>query len=333
MTLAIGVDIGGTKVLGGVVDDSGNVLAQTRRDTPAHDVNRTRELIIEVINELRREHDVAAVGIGAAGWLDVSRSTVLYAPNLAWRNEPLREHLEAAVDLPLTLENDANAAAWAEFRYGAGHDADDSMVLFTIGTGIGGGIVLGGEILRGAHGIAAELGHTLAVPDGHPCGCGGRGCLEQYASGSALVRFARAGAKDEPARATRLLELAAGDVNGITGSVVTEAARQGDEVALAAFGEIGRWLGFGLADLVQIVDPQVLVVGGGVIAAGELLLAPARRSFVDTLAQRSRLPIGEIRAASLGNVAGVVGAADLARPVPAQAPGPSAGADPAQETS
>jgi glucokinase len=311
--LTIGVDIGGTKVLGGVVDDSGQVLAQTRRDTPADDVARTRDLIVEVIAELRRSHDVQAVGVGAAGWLDASRSTVLYAPNLAWRNEPLRAHLEAAVDLPLVLENDANVAAWAEFRYGAAHDADDSMVLFTVGTGIGGGIVLGGQILTGAHGIAAELGHTLAVPGGHPCGCGGRGCLEQYASGSALVRFAKAGAKDDPVRAARLLELAGGDVGGITGQVVTTAAEHADEVAVAAFDEVGRWLGFGLADLVQIVDPQVLVVGGGVIAAGELLLAPTRRSFVDRLAQRGRLPIAEIRAARLGNVAGVVGAADLAR--------------------
>ena len=314
MTLAIGVDIGGTKVLGGVVDDQGRVLAQTRRDTPAGDVSRTRAMIVEVITELRAGYDVIAVGIGAAGWLDVSRSTVLFAPNLAWRHEPLRAHLEEAVpDLPLLIENDANVAAWAEFRHGAGSDADDSMVLFTVGTGIGGGIVLGGEILRGAHGIAAELGHILAVPDGHPCGCGGRGCLEQYASGSALVRLAKAAAKDEPGQATRLLELAGGDAEGISGRLVTAAAAEGDPASLTAFAEIGRWLGFGLANLVDVVDPQVLVVGGGVIEAGELLLAPTRRSFVDRLAARGRLPIAEIRAARLGNVAGVVGAADLAR--------------------
>jgi glucokinase len=311
--LAIGVDIGGTKILGGVVDDRGQVLAETQRDTPADDVARTRELILEVIAELRRSHDVHAVGVGAAGWFDASRSTVLYAPNLAWRNEPLRAHLEASLDVPFVLENDANVAAWAEFEYGAARDADDSMALLTVGTGIGGGIVLGGRLLTGAHGIAAELGHTLAVSGGHPCGCGGQGCLEQYASGSALVRFAKDGAKDDPGRAARLLELAGGDVGGITGRVVTTAAEHGDEVAVAAFDEAGRWLGLGLADLVQVLDPQVLVVGGGVIAAGELLLAPARRSFVDRLAQRARLPIAEIRAARLGNVAGVVGAADLAR--------------------
>ena len=156
VSLTIGVDIGGTKVLGGVVDPQGTVIETARKPTPADDVAATRDTIVEVARELAAKHPVEAVGIGAAGWIDASRSTVLFAPNLAWRQEPLRDYVQSAVDLPVVVENDANAAAWAEFRFGAAEDADDSMVMLTVGTGIGGGIVLGGRLLRGAHGIAAE---------------------------------------------------------------------------------------------------------------------------------------------------------------------------------
>jgi glucokinase len=311
--LTLGVDIGGTKVLGGVVDPDGTVLAQARRETPADDTSRTLLRIIEVITELSAKYEVEAIGIGAAGWIDAKRATVLFAPNLAWRNEPLRDEVARHVPVPVVVENDANAAAWAEFQFGAAADATESMVMFTVGTGIGGALVLGGELVRGAHGIAGELGHTNAVPDGHPCGCGKHGCIEQYASGSALVRFAREVAARAPEQATALLELAGGDLAAINGPLVTAAARAGDPASLDAFGQIGSWLGSGLADLVQILDPQVLVVGGGVIDAGDLLMGPTRLAFQESLAQRGRLPVGEVRAALLGNTAGVVGAADLAR--------------------
>jgi glucokinase len=311
--LTLGVDIGGTKVLGGVVDEDGRVLAQARRETPAEDVSRTLDRIIEVITELSAAHEIDGIGIGAAGWIDAKRSTVLFAPNLAWRNEPLREEVARHVTVPVVVENDANVAAWAEFQFGAAADANESMVMFTIGTGIGGALIIGGELVRGAHGIAGELGHTTAVPDGHPCGCGKKGCIEQYASGKALARFARANVLQDPGQAGALLALAGGDLTKITGPMVTSAARAGDPASLAAFTEIGYWLGMGLADLVQIIDPQVLVVGGGVIDAGDLLLTPTRAAFHDELAQRGRLPVGEVRGALLGNTAGVVGAADLAR--------------------
>lgn len=313
VSLTIGVDIGGTKVLGGVVDPEGNILATERQATPADDVAATRDVIVAVARELAAKHDVEAVGIGAAGWIDASRSTVLFAPNLAWRQEPLREYVEKALGVPVVVENDANAAAWAEFRYGAAADADDSMAMFTVGTGIGGGIVLGGKLLRGANGIAAESGHILSVPDGHPCGCGRFGCIEQYASGNALVRFAKIGAATRPEAAELLLSKAGGDPNEITGLMVTAAAHSGDEVAIEAFNEIGKWLGQGLVDIVQLLDPQVLVIGGGVIEAGDLLMDPTRRSFRESLAQRGNSPVADVRAARLGNNAGVIGAADLAR--------------------
>ncbi|MPZ28908.1 MAG: ROK family glucokinase [Micromonosporaceae bacterium] len=327
--LAVGIDVGGTKVAGGVVDPDGRVLALTRADTPATDVTRTRDVIVDMVRELASAHPVAAVGVGAAGWVDADRATVSFAPHLAWRAEPLRDRLAAAVDLPVVVENDANAAAWAEFQFGAAREPNrdrsgagrtggadpmvaDPMVLVTVGTGIGGGIVLDGGLVRGAHGYAGEPGHQVVVPDGHPCSCGRRGCLEQYASGAALVRFVRAGAAADPAAAAALRELA-GDPEQLTGPLVTTAARAGDKLARDAFDQVGRWLGVGLADLVQLLDPALLVIGGGVAEAGELLLAPTRTAYRDALARRGALPAAEIRAALLGTAAGVVGAADLAR--------------------
>ena len=311
--LAIGVDIGGTKVLGGVVDRDGHILAQARRETPADDSARVLELVVEVIEQLAAGREITVVGVGAAGWIDETGSRVLFAPNLAWRDEPLRDRIAERVGLPVVVENDANAAAWAEFRYGAARDATDSMALVTVGTGIGCGIVIGGALVRGRHGTAPELGHMRAMPGGHLCGCGRRGCLEQYASGTALARYAQARAREDPRRAARLLELAGGEVSGITGPLVTKAAREGDLASLAAFEEVGRWLGSALADLVQLLDPEVIVVGGGVIEAGTLLLAPTKAAFTEELASRGMLPMAPVVAAQMSNTAGVVGAADLAR--------------------
>jgi glucokinase len=314
VTLTIGVDVGGTKVAGGVVDEHGTVLASNRRSTPAEDPAGTRDTIAEVAAELAREHpEATAIGIGAAAWIDAAGSTVLFAPNLAWRDEPLRDYVSKQVGLPTVLENDANVAAWAEFRFGAARHADDSMVMITVGTGIGGGIVLNGKLWRGANGIAGELGHIQMVPEGHPCGCGRLGCLEQYASGNALVRFARAGARQEPERGAQLLELAGGDPLKITGRQITEAARAGDGVAKDAFAQIGYWLGVAMTDLAQAFDPQVLVVGGGVIDAGDLLMGPTQQTYADQLKQRGRFPVADVVAAQTGSTAGVLGAADLAR--------------------
>jgi glucokinase len=313
VSLTIGVDIGGTKVLGGIVGPDGAVLAQARRPTPAHDPAGTLIMIFDVISELLAVHKVDAIGIGAAGWIDAARSKVMYAPNLAWRDELLRDHVADRYDLPVVVENDANVAAWAEFRFGAAREASDSMVLYTVGTGIGSGIVLGGQLVRGAFGVAAEIGHTRAVPDGQLCGCGRRGCLEQYASGSALVRYARATAQEAPDKAELLLSLANGLPQAITGPMVTLAAKQGDLAAIAAFEQIGYWLGNSMADMVQVLDPQLIVIGGGVVEAGDLLISPAQASYRDALEARGRLPVADVHAAQMGNLAGVVGAADLAR--------------------
>ncbi len=210
------------------------------------------------------------------------------------------------------VENDANAMAWGEARYGAGR-GEDHLVCVTVGTGIGGGLVLGGEVYRGRFGIGAEFGHMRVVPDGRRCGCGNRGCWEQYASGRALVSEARELAAVAPALAGRLLELAGGRVGGINGPQVTQAAREGDPAALECFNAVGSWLGQGLADLAASLDPGRFVIGGGVSAAGDLLLDPARAAYGTALTGRGHRPVAEIRVAELGPEAGLVGAADLAR--------------------
>jgi glucokinase len=312
VVLAIGVDIGGTKVAAGVVDEGGSVLALVRRPTPSDDVAETEAVIAEVVAELTARYDVVAVGIGAAGWIASDRATVLFSPHLAWRNEPLRDALKGRIGLPVTVENDANAAAWAEYRYGAAR-GERVVACVTLGTGIGGGLVVSGILYRGAHGVSCEWGHMCVVPEGRRCVCGNRGCWETYASGSALARDARELAEVSPVAAHRLLELVDGEPAALTGTDVTLAAREGDPAAVEIFTAMGRWLGRGIADLAAIIDPSVVVIGGGVSEAGDLLLNPARDTFLSSLTGRGFRPAAPVRLAALGPDAGLVGAADLAR--------------------
>src|SRR3954465_4557873 len=312
MTLACGIDVGGTKIAGGVVDDTGKVIEELRVVSPATDVHAIEAAIEELAPELSPRHEIEAVGVGAAGYIDKSRSVVLFAPNLAWRDLDLKADLERTLGLPVVVENDANAAAWGEFQFGAGHDVDD-LLLVTVGTRAGGGVVLDGSLYRGAFGVGAEIGHMRVVPDGIRCGCGNRGCFEMYASGTALVREARAAARSGSLLAADVLERAGGDPDAITGPLVTEAARAGDTFAIEQLASLGRWLGEGIASLAAVLDPAVVVIGGGVSEAGDLLLDPVRSHFKANLTGRHYRPELEIRAALLGNKAGMIGAADLAR--------------------
>jgi glucokinase len=312
VALTIGVDIGGTKVAAGAVDEQGGIVASARRDTPSHDPTQIEETIADVVRELQATHDVEAVGIGAAGFVDASRSTVIFAPNLAWRDEPLRKAVEARCGLPVVVENDANAAAWAEARFGAGR-GQKYLVMLALGTGLGGGLVIDGQLYRGRLGVAAELGHITVEPGGRRCGCGGRGCWERYASGRALVREAQEIASLSPAIASRLLDLAGGRPEAITGLAVTEAAQDGDEGALEAFRVVGTWLGHGMAAMAAVLDPGMFVLGGGVSAAGELLREPAMRTLQERITARAYREVPTVRIAELGPEAGIVGAADLAR--------------------
>ena len=310
--LTIGVDVGGTKVAAGLVDEDGTILRRTRRPTPSSSPDDVEDVIAVCVAELAEGTSAAAVGIGAAGFVTVDRSTVLLAPNLAWRDEPLRDAVSARVGLPVVVENDANAAAWGEFRFGAGRGESD-LVLVTVGTGIGGGIVLGGRLHRGRFGIGGEIGHLQLVPGGRRCGCGQSGCWEQYSSGRALLREAREIADVRREYGARLLELGNGRIEGIEAIEVTQAAREGDPAALECFAAVGAALGQGLADLAAVLDPGAFVLGGGVADAGELLLEPTRRSFSARLTGHGSRPVADVRLAALGNDAGLVGAADLAR--------------------
>ena len=318
MGLTIGIDVGGTKIAAGVVGTDGKIGARTHRDTPANSVDATAAAICDAAAELIAEHEVEAVGIGAAGFVSSDRSTVLFAPNLAWRDEPLGTRVSDVLKVPVVVENDANAAAWGEFAFGAARHVEH-MVCITVGTGIGGGVVIGGELLRGANGVAAELGHMRVVPGGHRCGCGARGCIEQYASGSALVREGRAQAESGSLAAAQMLSVCGiTDPAQLTGPMITKAAAGGDPCAVELFDDLGRWLGEALASIATLFDPSMIVVGGGVSAAGDLLLKSATVAFEKNLPAKANRPHPAFGLAELGNDAGIIGAADLARrPAPA----------------
>jgi len=307
---AIGIDIGGTKIAGALVTESGQILAEDRQPTPAGDPAGIVDLVVAMIERLSLGSEVGAVGVAAAGFVDAAQSTVYYAPNINWRNEQLQRLISARVDLPITIDNDANAAGWAEYRFGAGRTVTD-MTMLTIGTGVGGAIVSQGRLFRGGFGAGAELGHLRVVPDGLPCGCGARGCIEQYGSGRALLRMANAladaggiGLALADARATH------GELDG---AIVGQYIAAGDPGAVHALQELGRWLGQACASLSAVLDPQLFVFGGGVAVAGDLLLDPIRESFLQHLPARGYHPEPRFEIAELVNDAGVVGAADLAR--------------------
>lgn len=312
MSFTVGVDVGGTKIAAGLVDESGRLVARDRTESPATDPAEIVRTIGELVGSLVQDRDVEAVGVCAAGFVDKSRSTVAFAPNLAWRDEPLKEKLQAELGLRVVVENDANAAAWGEFTFGAGADVEDLLML-TIGTGVGGGVVIDGGLVRGGFGFGGEVGHIQMVPEGLLCGCGNLGCLESYGSGNALVRVTRKKAEADPRAAQDLLERVGGDPEQIKGPLITEAAKEGDAFAIARLAELGDWIGQGVATLTAVLDPNVVVIGGGVSEAGDLLLDPIRTSFADHVTVRSHRPMLEVRQAELGNSGGMVGVADLAR--------------------
>ena len=313
----VGVDIGGTKIAVGGVDDTGGVIARARADTPHRSTTPdvVENTIVSVVEELFAQvgkERVTAVGIGAAGFVAADRATVVFAPHLSWRDEPLQSRLVGRIGLPVTVDNDANASAWAEWRFGSAR-GEDRMVMVNLGTGIGGGIVLDGRVERGRFGIAGEFGHMQVVPNGLRCECGNRGCWEQYASGNALVREARSLISAGSPMAQDLVARIGGDAAALTGPLITAAAQDGDPTACELLSDVGRWLGIGLANLAAALDPGIFVIGGGVSAAADLLLDPAREAYRRQLPGRGYRPEARIVAAVLGNDAGVVGAADLAR--------------------
>jgi glucokinase len=306
--LKVGIDIGGTKIAGGVVDDDGNIVEKLRVDTPI-DTRALADAVVDMARHFGAAYDVTAVGVAAAGFIDRERATVIHAPNIAWRNEPLKATLESRIDVPVIIENDANAAGWAEFRFGAGREVEH-MVMLTMGTGVGGAVVAGGELFRGGHGIGGELGHIRFTRDGLPCGCGQNGCLEQYASGRALQREANAIA-DAGGIGAELAALRE-EKGTITGPAVSRLVLAGDPGAVEALRRVATALGEACGGFQAVLDPELFVIGGGVAQLGEDLLGPVRIAYETSLPGYGDRPVANFAIAQLGNDAGLIGAADLA---------------------
>ena len=303
----VGVDVGASKIAAGTVSPSGEILSGARYPTP----NSSAELletIARAILEASDGFEVGGVCLAVPGLILARENRVIYSPNLhAIEGIRLKEELEPKAGLPLTIENDNSAAAWGEFRFGAGSGADH-LVFVGLGTGIGGGVVADGSLLSGAQGAAGELGHVTVQTTGPRCACGNRGCLEAFASGSAIGRRAREVAAEHPDSA--LARLAAR--RPIHGEDVTDLAQRGDDLALWVLEEAGTWLGVGLAGFVNVFNPEVVAVGGGAMEAGELILEAARREVMLRARPPSR-DLAEIKVATLGSKSGVLGAAALAR--------------------
>ena len=306
---AVGIDIGGTKIAVGVVTSDGQVLRKATVPTP-QDQDDLVQRILAIIKDLQSHYPgVAAVGVGAAGMIDWPTGHIRWAPNNSYSDLPLRQLLAEGSGLPAVVENDANAAAWAEATVGAGAGLGNVIAL-TIGTGIGAGIILNGELQRGETGIAAEAGHIIINPiGGEQCGCGATGCLEAMASGSALGRDGRRAAAADP---EGLLVQLAGAAASVTGETVHQAALANDPTARQLFDQLGFWLGVGIASLVNVFDPQLVILGGGLVTTGDLLLAPTHASFERFVFARAHRTLPALALARMGADAGLIGAALLA---------------------
>lgn len=305
---AVGIDIGGTKIAAARISAEGEILESTVHPTPATDQPAAMPAIEAAAAEVL-DDDVVAIGVGMAGLIDVRSGVLLSTPNLVWRNLLLADGLAGRFGLPVTVNNDATVAAWAESRLGASRGREDSLFV-GVGTGIGGGIVTGGRLVRGAYGLAGEIGHVIVEPDGPLCGCGNRGCWEQVASGLAIARAGQRAVTDEPD--SEIARLAGGDPRRATGELVTQAAQGGDEVAVEILATVGRRLGEGIAGLVNVLDPEVVVIGGGVGEVGDVLLDPLRDAFIASVEGADVRPEVPIVPAQLGNDAGAIGAGLLA---------------------
>lgn len=306
---AIGLDLGGTKLLTGVVDAELGVHHESRERTTGAGERQVLETIVEEIAEARAARpDVVAVGLGIPCTIDRERGVAINAVNLELTDVPIREIVAERTGLPVFIDNDANVAALAEHRFGAAKGAKDAVML-TLGTGVGGGVIVDRRLYRGAIGAASEPGHMVIDLNGPPCqgSCPNHGCLETFVSGTALAREGTAKAGRNPGSA---LGLALAREGAVTGKTVTDAAGDGDEAAIEVMEEAGMRLGVGLSSLANIFAPDVLVIGGGVIEAGDLLLEPARRE----LRSRALPPMNEtpVKAAQMGNDAGMIGAAEMA---------------------
>ena len=302
---ALGIDVGGTTTKAGIVTEDGEIVFRVARPSDRSAATKGALAVADELLEQTAEIDVVGVGVGAAGF--VEGSTITFSPNLTYDDPHLGAALEARTQLPVVVDNDANAAAWGERAFGAARGSQH-VAMVTVGTGIGSGFIVDGRLLRGATGAAAELGHTIVDPSGPVCSCGLKGCLEQFASGTAIARWAREAATADPE--TSILSFA-GAVEEITAEHVARAAREYDEVARAVLRRAGRALGVGLSNIANLFDPEVIVLGGSVTLSGEPFLGPARDELARMTAAQRRRPM-RLVLSTLGGDAGILGAAALA---------------------
>lgn len=307
---AVGFDIGGTNMRAGLVSGTGEIIRKISAPSP----RTTEELeagIADLVAELNRDHVVDAVGLAVAGFLDPECETVRFAPHLPWRDAPVRARLENRLKLPVRLEHDANSAAWSEYRFGSAQGVDN-WVLLAIGTGIGAALILDGEIYRGAYGTAPEFGHLRVVPNGRVCPCGKSGCLERYCSGTALVETALELAQTGTFTNSELLEVLRNGSGVLNGKMITTAARNRDPLGVAVMEDFSTWLGECLSMVADILDPELIVIGGGVSSDADIYLETAVAHFSSRIVGAGYRPLARVDAAQLGSDAGLIGVADLA---------------------
>ncbi|MFF2557259.1 ROK family protein [Nocardia sp. NPDC058058] len=309
--LTVGIDVGGTNIRASVVDGAGEVLDTVTASTP-QSARALEDGLARVVRELCGRHAIGAVGLAVAGFVDEDRATVRFAPHLPWEDAPVARRLTDRLGLPVVLEHDANAALWAEYRFGAAAGGRN-VVLVAIGTGIGAALLIDGRLYRGSYGVAPELGHLQVVPNGRACACGKRGCWERYCSGTALVDTALEMLATDPVRSTMLARDAGRDPGSLTGRRVAGAAQDGDPLALDVMADFARWLGLGLAFVSDIFDPDLIVVAGGVSSSAPLFLDDAREHYAASITGARHRRLARIRTAQLGEAAGMIGAAELAR--------------------
>jgi glucokinase len=313
--LFLGIDLGGTKIIAGLVERGGRIVARQYCETQAKEgpeavFDRLADVATQLLTaEGIDRSKVTAIGVAAPGPIDTMAGLVTAPPNLpGWHDVPLAEVIEKRLSLPTFLENDGNAAGLAEYRFGAGRGAEH-MIYVTASTGIGGGFILDGQPYRGTSGAAAEVGHMTLLPNGPLCGCGNRGCLEALSSGTAIAREAR----ERVARGvpTLIAKLAEGDMSMISAKLVAEAADEGDREAQLILDEAMGYFGIGMANLVNLLNPRIIVIGGGLTNMGERLFDPVRRT-IDRRAFRTSANAVEVRPAQLGHDVGLLGAAAVA---------------------
>jgi glucokinase len=307
--IAIGIDIGGTSTRGALVDAAGTVLGRVERPTERNAGTKSIIAAVDEVIERARAQRVepAAVGVGVAGFIDSLSGSVTFSPNLVYDDPQVADAVRARVGLRVIVDNDANAAVWGERAFGAARGCDHVAYL-TIGTGIGSGFIVEGRLVRGFTGAGAEMGHTVIDPRGPECKCGLRGCLEQFASGSAIARMARAAVEEDPE--SSILAFASSPA-AVTTRDVVKAARGYDETARTVLRRAGRALAIGLSNVVNIFDPEVIVLGGGVARAGEVFLGPCRDELARMTQAQRRRPM-RLDVTSLEGDAGIMGAGALA---------------------